>query len=295
MRIVLLGTGTPNPSLKRMSSGYMVEVNDDVILFDFGPGAFHRLMETGMPLTRISHLFFSHLHYDHCLDYARLLLTRWDQGHGAIPELKVFGPSPIAGMTDKLFGPEGAFAQDIQARVNHPASVDTYVLRGGQLPRKPPCPQVTQFENEQSIEENGWSVQVIQVPHVQPYMGCFGYLLSCEDGTFAYSGDAGKSENFIQKIRNCDVLVHMCHQISGTAPNPEWTRGAAGHLEVAEIGSEANVNNLVVSHIPSQMDVPGVRERLVCEMAEIYKGNIIWGEDLMEIPITAPKPRKHTG
>ncbi len=295
MRIVLLGTGTPNPSLKRMSSGYMVEVNNDVILFDFGPGAYHRLMETGMPLTRVSQLFFSHLHYDHCLDYARLVLTRWDQGHGAIPELEVFGPAPIGAMTDKLIGPEGAFAQDIQARVNHPASVDTYVLRGGQLPRKPPFPRVTQFDNEQSIEGDGWSIQVIRVPHVQPYMGCFGYHLSCEDGTFAYSGDAGKSKHFIQKIRNCDVLVHMCHQISGTAPNPEWEGGAAGHLEVAEIGAAANVKNLVLSHIPSQMDVPGVRERLIHEIAGIYKGNIIWGEDLMEIPTTVPQPLNHTG
>ena len=34
MKITLLGTGTPTPSLKRMSSGYMVEVGDDIILFD---------------------------------------------------------------------------------------------------------------------------------------------------------------------------------------------------------------------------------------------------------------------
>ena len=29
MKITLLGTGTPTPSLKRMSSGYMVEVGSD--------------------------------------------------------------------------------------------------------------------------------------------------------------------------------------------------------------------------------------------------------------------------
>ena len=33
MRITLLGTGTPTPSLKRMSAGYMVRTGDDVILF----------------------------------------------------------------------------------------------------------------------------------------------------------------------------------------------------------------------------------------------------------------------
>ena len=45
MEIRLLGTGTPTPSLERMSSGYLVRVNGDVLLFDHGPGAYHRMME----------------------------------------------------------------------------------------------------------------------------------------------------------------------------------------------------------------------------------------------------------
>ena len=33
------------------------------------------------------------------------------------------------------------------------------------------------------------------------------------------------------------------------------------------------------------MWVVPVRERVIAEMAEIYKGTLIWGEDLMEIAI----------
>ncbi len=62
-----------------------------------------------------------------------------------------------------------------------------------------------------------------------------------------------------------------------------------GHLELAELGKRAGVKNLVVSHVLEQMDVPGVRERLIAEMAEIYDGNIFFGEDLMEIPLGDPK------
>ena len=51
MRIRLLGTGTPTPSLRRMCSGYVVEVGEDVIVFDHGFGAHHRLMELGIPAT----------------------------------------------------------------------------------------------------------------------------------------------------------------------------------------------------------------------------------------------------
>ena len=85
MRIRLLGTGTPTPSLKRMSSGYLVETGARKILFDFGPGAYHRLLEAGVKPVQVTDIFFTHLHYDHCLDYIRLLMTRWDQGAGKDP------------------------------------------------------------------------------------------------------------------------------------------------------------------------------------------------------------------
>ena len=32
--------------------------------------------------------------------------------------------------------------------------------------------------------------------------------------------------------------------------------------------------------------------RLIREMAQIYSGNLFFGEDLMEIPVQAPAPRK---
>ena len=44
----------------------------------------------------------------------------------------------------------------------------------------------------------------------------------------------------------------------------------------------------VMTHITKSMDVAGVRERLIAQMAEVYKGNIFFGEDLMEIPIGGP-------
>ena len=41
-----------------------------------------------------------------------------------------------------------------------------------------------------------------------------------------------------------------------------------------------------------QMDVPGVRERIVREVGEIYPGNLFLGEDLMTIPVAGPRPSK---
>jgi ribonuclease Z len=52
------------------------------------------------------------------------------------------------------------------------------------------------------------------------------------------------------------------------------------------------VRNLVVSHVTEQMDVPGIRERLIREMSAIYAGNLFFGEDLMQIPVGPPAPAK---
>lgn len=39
MQITLLGTGPPTPSLRRMNSGYLLRIGEDVILLDHGPAS----------------------------------------------------------------------------------------------------------------------------------------------------------------------------------------------------------------------------------------------------------------
>ncbi len=292
MEIRLLGTGTPTPSLKRMSSGYMVRLGDEILLFDHGPGAYQRMMEAGVQATEITHLFFSHLHYDHCLDYARLLLTRWDQGGGQVPELKVYGPAFTQRMTQALIGEDGAFDPDLKARTQLPVSQVIYQARSGALPRKRPEPEVTPIESGEVIEGNGWRVLVRSVRHAQPILDCYGFRLETEAGVFVYSGDSGPCKAMEILARDADVLVHMCHYMSGSELSKEFSDGCMGHLELAVLGRDAKVKNLVISHVTEQMDVPGIRERIVREMGEIYSGNLFFGEDLMIIPVGDPIPQK---
>jgi ribonuclease Z len=290
MRIRLLGTGTPTPSLKRMSSGYLVETGARKILFDFGPGAYHRLLEAGVKPVEVTDVFFTHLHYDHCLDYVRLVMTRWDQGAGKIPELNVYGPAHTRKMTDAIIN--DVFGPDLEARTELPMSQAVFEARGGKLPRAKPNPVVRELKNNDTVDGPGFSVKVHSVIHAQPILECFGYRLEADGNSFAYSGDAGPCKAMEDLARNVDVMVHMCHFISGTALNIEFEKRNGGHLEIARLAQAAGVRNLVASHITEQMDVPGVKERLIREMSELYKGNLFFGEDLMEIPVGAPAPRK---
>jgi ribonuclease BN (tRNA processing enzyme) len=293
MKITLLGTGTPTPSLKRMCSSYLVEIGQDKILFDHGFGSHHRLLEAGLRATDITHLFFSHLHYDHCGDYTRLLLTRWDQGAGKIPELKVFGPPPLANMTRLLFGRDGAFGPDLQARTENRCSLDIYEARGGVLPRRVPAPQITELcEKNMRVQTSAWKIIAAPVMHFEPQLTPYGYRLESAEGIFVYSGDTGPSDGMRTLAKGCDVLVHMCHQLSGTAMSLAFAQSCMGHLELAELGTQSGAKNLVLTHITEQMDRPGVRERVIAEMSKIYRGNLFFGEDLMEIPVAAPTPAK---
>jgi ribonuclease Z len=281
MKITLLGTGTPAPSLTRQSSGYLIEIGTEVIVLDHGPGAHQRLLESGHHAVDVTHAFFSHLHYDHCMDYGRLVLQRWDQGAGRIPELAVYGPSPIARMTDQLFGDDGVYGPDIRARIEHQSSIDVFQARGGKPPRLRPVPRVTELRAGDEVRGNGWTITVGHAQHVQPQLECLSYRLDAADGSVCYSGDSGLCEELATLARGCDILIMMNHHLSGTEPTPEYRRACGNHVDNAELAKRAGVKTLVLTHILSQIDRPGIRERIIHEIQQVFPGNVIWGEDLM--------------
>ncbi len=288
MRIHLLGTGTPTPSLRRMSAGYVVRVGESTLVFDHGFGAHHRLLELGIAPTQVTHAFITHHHYDHMGDLARLVLTRWDQGAGKIPELAVYGPPPLVRIGERLWGEDGAFGLDVIARTRNEVSLDVYRARGGEGERSPPRPVLREVGPNEVVQGEGWTVRSAGVAHFGPHLVSYGYRLESAEGSFAYSGDTGPCPGMERLARDCDVLVHMCHYLTGTSPSPAFARSVMGHLELAELAASARVKTLVISHVTEQFDRPGVRERTVAEMSRVFAGNIVFGEDLMEIPVGGP-------
>lgn len=291
MKLTLLGTGTPTPSLKRASSGYLIEVGKDVIVMDHGPGAHHRLLQTGRRAMDVTHVFFSHLHYDHCCDFARLFLTHWDMGAGKNEELAIYGPEHTVRMVELLFGDERAvFGPDLTARIKHQGSIDIFAARGGKPPRQWPRPRVTEVKPGQKIQGDGWTVTVGTASHVQPYLECFGYRIDSPEGSICYSGDSGGvCPGIVNLAQGCDVLIHMNHYFSGTEPTEIYRLVCGNHVDTAQVAQRARVKTLVLTHMLEQIDQPGVREQIVGEIRKVYEGNIIWGEDLMEIPIKGPQ------
>jgi ribonuclease BN (tRNA processing enzyme) len=290
MNVVLLGTGTPAPSLTRQSSGYLIEVGGDVLVFDHGPGAHARLLESGRRAVDVTHAFFSHLHYDHCLDYPRLLLQRWDQGADRIPELQVYGPPPIARMTSQLFDADGVYWPDICARREHESSLDVFRARGGTPPRTAPAPIVREIHAGDVVQGQGWTVTAGHAAHVQPYLECLAFRIESADASVCYSGDSGPCDALVELARGCDLLIHMNHYLSGREPSPSFRAACGSHRDNAALARRAGVKTLVLTHLTSTLDQPEVREQILREIREDFDGRVIWGEDLMEMAVGAGAP-----
>ena len=284
MKLTLLGTGTPAPYLNRASSSYLLEIGDDLILFDCGPGSYNRILESGYSFNDITHVFFSHFHYDHCADFAAIALTRWDHLAASGNDLIVVGPSHTRNFIDKLFGENGAFGPDQDARTLHDASIGYFQARGGGKTRPRFSPVVHEIAPGDIFEGEGWSLRCVEVPHAQPYLQCLGYRVDTADRSFCYSGDSSYTEAFIALARDCDVMVHMCHRISGTELNKGAQRSSAGHLEVAKIAEKSRARKCVLTHLSEQINVPGLPERLIRDIQGIYSGDVVWGQDLMVVP-----------
>jgi ribonuclease BN (tRNA processing enzyme) len=284
--LTLLGTGTPAPRAHRAGSSYLVAGEEQRMLVDCGPGCVQRLLQKGVPLTSISRLFLTHLHYDHCVDLAQLVLVRWDQGAGRIPELEIIGPTGTRRMVDLLFGEAGVFGPDLAARTRHPASQEVYEMRGGQLPRHRPAPQVREIADVDLVRDERWTVRAAQVVHCEPQLTTLAYRLEMAGRALTFSADTSPTPRLTELARGSDVLVHMCHFLNRPGNDPRETASCSGHLDAARTARDAGVRKLVLVHITPPLEAPDVRRQLLKEAGEIFQGDILFGEDLLDIPVT---------
>ena len=79
-RVILLGTGTPNPDPQRMGPAVAVVSGARVYLVDCGPGVVRRAAEAGLKMEQLTRLFVTHLHSDHTVGYPDLILTPPNSG-----------------------------------------------------------------------------------------------------------------------------------------------------------------------------------------------------------------------
>ena len=277
MKLTILGSGSPEAYARRASSGYLIEIGKDRILLDCGGGVVDNLIRSGRLPRDITHLFFTHYHSDHMMDYARLVHAAWDEG---APPLKVFGPPPLVEITQGYFGRNGVLSNDLRARTKLPQSQQVWVARGGTLPRPWPAPELTEIQPGFTYQSDGWQLSCAQATHAQPILECLGFAIESEGKKFVYSGDTGINPDITELCRDADFLLHWCYRGTGEQLHPALQEFAPDPIEIADMARSANVKRLYLTHFRIHMDSDDGHQKAEAALVERFGGKASVVEDL---------------
>tara|TARA_Y100000992_G_C21253301_1_gene487104 strand:- start:328 stop:1269 length:942 start_codon:yes stop_codon:yes gene_type:complete len=278
-KLIILGSGTPNPDPERYGSGYAIIVNESAYIVDFGPGIVRRISAMSpswggkfpsMELENINIAFLTHIHSDHSGALADLILTPWIMGRSE--PLNLYGPKGLQSMSENIIE---AYIDDIN-----------YRLYGSQ-----PANKLGYTTNVNEITEDGIiykdnNVEVIAFKNNHgDFKNSFGFLFITEDKRILLSGDTAVSNNLIKYGENLDILVHEVFS-SETFVNKtkDWQTYHKAHhtssIDVGKIAKKLKPKKLVLSHI---LFWGASDESLINDVRENFNGETIIAQDLMII------------
>jgi ribonuclease BN (tRNA processing enzyme) len=282
MKLTIRGSGSPEAYQRRASTGYLLEIGNDRILFDCGGGVVDNLIRSGRLPMEITHLFFTHYHSDHMMDYARLVHAAWDEGGAPI---KVFGPKPLAKINEGYFGPDGVLQNDLRARTELVQSQQVWKARGGTLPRPWPAPEITEIEPGFSYQGNGWTLGSAQTTHAQPILECLAFSVEHMGTKFVYSGDSGINDDVTALSQNADFLLHWCYRGSREQVHPALMEMSPDPKEVAQMAQAAQVKRLYLTHFRIHMDTDANHKSAQEDLNAHFSGEAGIVEDLQTFEI----------
>ncbi|MGH3516024.1 MAG: MBL fold metallo-hydrolase [Haloechinothrix sp.] len=229
MRLTILGCSGSIPGPNTNASGYLVEAEGFVLGLELGNGTLSELQAIRSPFD-LGALVLSHLHPDHCADFAALTVFRRyhpDRPHGQGQQrLPVFGPEDLEQRLVNLYAPNEAERAETDLS-------DVYTF----LPLPMERHQVGPF-------------QVIAFPVCHP-TPAYGLRISHGGKTLAYTGDTGI----------CPILDELAADVDVLLSEASWTdaddRPIGVHLsgvEAGELATRARARRLLITHIAPWSD-----------------------------------------
>lgn len=275
-RLVILGSGNPNPSPFQSGCSVAIVVFNTPYIIDFGPGLIRKAAAmspsyggniSGLEVQNIKRAFLTHLHSDHTTGYPDLILTPWVMGRDE--PLEVYGPEGINKMTENILK---AYEEDIRYRLygSEPANNQGWRVNSHE------------FMKEGVIyQDENVKVEAFPVPH-GTWPNSWGFRFTTPDKVIVISGDTRPSEKIIEYARDADILVHEVYSKKGFDTKSElWkeyhSENHTSTLELGEIASKTNPGLIVLYHI---LYWGASEQELLDEIASKYKGKVVVGHDL---------------
>jgi ribonuclease BN (tRNA processing enzyme) len=277
-RVILLGTkGGPRPTPHtRGNPAQVIVVNDVPYVIDCGSGVADKLVLAGVPLPSLRHVFITHHHSDHNIDYGNLILLAW--ASGLKTRVDAWGPPPIARMTRLFFELNQV---DIEIRIPDEGRPDVR-----------PLVHAHEFASGGVVLQDDNVKVTAAVVHHPPVVPSFAFRFDTADRSIVISGDTTPCDALIELARGADVLVHEAlylpalDRLLQRNPNAALLRqhiidGHTATEDVGRVAAAAKVKMLVLSHLVPGDD-PTVTDELWAEgPRKHYAGPIVVGRDLM--------------
>src|SRR3984893_12974883 len=270
-QVILLGAGTPYPDPKAAGPATAVVIGKRVFLFDAGVGVMRQVNAAGLPISGPEAAFITHLHSDHTLGYADLILTSWIMRRSS--PFAVYGPHGLRRMTQLLLA---AYAEDIRVRTY---GLEREVAGGYRV-------NVHEIGRGVVYEREGVRVTAIPVPHGS-WKEAYAYRIDTPDRSVVISGDTSPSKALVAASRGVDVLVHEVYLATHLKPEDRpggkfWRQYMrefhTSEVELGNVAAQAKPKLLILTHI---IRFGGTDEELLEGVRKGgFNGPVIVGKDL---------------
>jgi ribonuclease BN (tRNA processing enzyme) len=271
-KLVLLGTGSPFADPTKSGPSLAIVVNNTSYIVDAGPGVVRRAAqakELGFPsleAAQLKTLFITHLHSDHTIGLADIMLTPAVLDRNA--PIAIYGPVGIKKMTADLMR---AYKEDIAIRINGYEKGDAIAYQVN----------TNEIKEGQIYKDSNLTVTAFKVKHGQ-WENAFGFVFQTKDKKIVISGDCTYSENLIKFAKDCDILVHEVYSDAGLKKRTQrWqdyhSTFHTSTYQLADIANQVNPKLLVLNH---QLTFGTTLQSLLDEVKSKYKGVVVNGSDL---------------
>ena len=271
-KLVLLGTGSPFADPTKSGPSLAIVVNNTSYLVDCGPGVVRRAAEAsklGFPsleAAQLKTLFITHLHSDHTIGLADIILTPAVLDRNA--PISIYGPVGSKKMTDDLMS---AYKEDIAIRINGLEKGDAIAYQV----------YTNEIKEGQIYKDSNLTVTAFNVQHGQ-WDNAFGFVFQTKDKKIVISGDCTYSENLIKYAKDCDILVHEVYSDAGLKKRTQrWqdyhSTFHTSTYQLADIANKVKPKLLILNH---QLTFGTSLQSLLDELRLKYAGPVVNGADL---------------
>lgn len=293
IRVLLCGTGSPEPNAAAAQACTLVSVGGKMFLFDAGEGATKSLTAGDVPITKIDGVFLTHLHSDHFNGLGTFINQSWIWGR--TQPLNVTGPTgtkEVVGALNSAYRIDNGFRAANMSELaaskeaGHAVGTDIDFPGGARSTRV--------------YNQDGITVDAHLVEH-QPVEPALGYVIAYQGKKVFISGDTKVSPLNMAAMQDADLVVHEAyasHLVRRAIPVMR-DRGMTLEAEVAERtidyhsdtvalakqAEEAQVKHLVLTHLTPYPRNALSRYLFTRGMDEHYHGELTVGEDGMVLTL----------